>query len=487
MSGSDASIGDEDLGNVAASAGGDDEAWGTAKAMQGRKATMGGPKRSDVRCPEARAAFNRARRADAFRVGNGSAQLAVREAEDVVGEQETHHGGDEEDHDGCFTDPAIGVKKGAQFACAPCRRGGVHAAPRLRRVPRSTRTAAVIHVERLTKRYGERVAVRDLSFSVKKGEVVGFLGPNGAGKSTTLRMLTGFLEPSAGTIRIGDIDALAHPIEARRLIGYMPEAVPLYPEMRIEEYLAYRARLKGVPRRDVKRRVDAALEKARVADVRARIIGQLSKGYKQRVGLADALVADPPLLVLDEPTAGLDPNQIRQVRDLVRSLAGEHTVLLSTHILPEVEAACGRVLILHKGELKLEGETASIRMTMGGESALLLSLVGRGGRDAFTVALTATPGVRRVVDAHDLEGGLVRLRVEADGRPEIAEEVFRAVAAAGLVLRELRSEAISLEDVFAQITTHDAGATEAEAPSPGEPSDDTPTPPAPGVREEDAS
>jgi ABC-2 type transport system ATP-binding protein len=321
----------------------------------------------------------------------------------------------------------------------------------------------VIHVERLTKRYGERVAVRELSFSVKKGEVVGFLGPNGAGKSTTLRMLTGFLEPSAGTIRIGDVDALAHPIEARRQIGYMPEAVPLYPEMRIEEYLAYRARLKGVARRDVKRKVDAALEKARVADVRSRIIGQLSKGYKQRVGLADALLADPPLLVLDEPTAGLDPNQIRQVRDLVRSLAGEHTVLLSTHILPEVEAACGRVLILHKGELKLEGETSSIRMTMGGESASLLSVVGRGARGAFESALLGTPGVRRVVDAHDLEGGLVRLRVEAEGRPEIAEEVFRAVASAGLVLRELRSEAISLEDVFAQITTHDAGEAEPAA------------------------
>jgi len=314
----------------------------------------------------------------------------------------------------------------------------------------------VIQVERLTKRYGDRVAVRALSFEVKKGEVVGFLGPNGAGKSTTLRMLTGFLEPTEGSIRIAGIDALAEPLEARRKIGYMPEAVPLYPEMRVEEYLAYRARLKGVLRRDVKKRVDAALEKAKVTDVRSRIIGQLSKGYKQRVGLADALVADPPLLVLDEPTAGLDPNQIRQVRDLVRSLAGEHTVLLSTHILPEVEAACGRVLILHKGELKLEGATSSIRLTMGGQSALLLSLVGRGDRAAFEAAVSQTAGVRRVVDAHDLDGGLVRLRIEAEGRPEVAEDVFRAVAEAGLVLRELKSEAISLEDVFAQLTTQDA-------------------------------
>ena len=324
----------------------------------------------------------------------------------------------------------------------------------------------MIQVERLTKRYGDRVAVRALSFEVKKGEVVGFLGPNGAGKSTTLRMLTGFLEPTEGTIRIAGIDALAEPLEARRKIGYMPEAVPLYPEMRVEEYLAYRARLKGVARRDVKKRVDAALEKAKVTDVRSRIIGQLSKGYKQRVGLADALVADPPLLVLDEPTAGLDPNQIRQVRDLVRSLAGEHTVLLSTHILPEVEAACGRVLILHKGELKLEGATSSIRLTMGGQSALLLSLVGRGERAAFEAAVSATAGVRRVVDAHDLDGGLVRLRIEAEGRPEVAEDVFRAVAAAGLVLRELKSEAISLEDVFAQLTTQDAAEGDDPAAAP---------------------
>jgi ABC-2 type transport system ATP-binding protein len=326
----------------------------------------------------------------------------------------------------------------------------------------------VIQVDRLTKRYGDRVAVRALSFEVKKGEVVGFLGPNGAGKSTTLRMLTGFLEPSEGTIRIGGLDALAEPLEARRKIGYMPEAVPLYPEMRVEEYLAYRARLKGVGRRDVKKRVDAALEKAKVTDVRTRIIGQLSKGYRQRVGLADALVADPPLLVLDEPTAGLDPNQIRQVRDLVRGLAGEHTVLISTHILPEVEAVCGRVLILHKGELKLEGSTSTIRLTMGGQSALLLSLVGRGERAAFEAAVTGTAGVRRVVDAHELDGGLVHLRIEAEGRPEIAEDVFRAVADAGLVLRELKSEAISLEDVFAQLTTHDApesGAPVAAAPA----------------------
>jgi ABC-2 type transport system ATP-binding protein len=290
-------------------------------------------------------------------------------------------------------------------------------------------------------------------------------------------MLTGFLAASSGAVRIDGIDMFEQPLEAKRRIGYMPEACPLYPEMRVTEYLGYRAELKGVPSGQIRQRIEESLRQASVSEVADRIIGQLSKGTRQRVGLADALVADPPILVLDEPTAGLDPNQIRQVRDLVRSLAGEHTVLLSTHILPEVEAACGRVLILHKGELKLEGQTSSIRLTMGGESALLLSLVGRGARDAFTAALTSTPGVRRVVDAHDLDGGLVRLRVEADGRPEIAEEVFRAVAAAGLVLRELRSEAISLEDVFAQITTHDAGEADTTDAGAAATSDDAPAPP----------
>jgi ABC-2 type transport system ATP-binding protein len=209
----------------------------------------------------------------------------------------------------------------------------------------------VIRVEHLTKRYGERVAVDDVGFDVAPGEVIGFLGPNGAGKSTTLRMITGYLSPNDGRIRIGDVDAVADPVKARRLIGYMPESVPLYRELRVDEYLRYRARLKGVARRQVDARVKESLELANVADVRHRIIGQLSKGYRSRVGLADALVADPPVLILDEPTAGLDPNQIRQVRDLVRSLSGRKTVLLSTHILPEVESTCGRVLIIHRGRI----------------------------------------------------------------------------------------------------------------------------------------
>lgn len=323
----------------------------------------------------------------------------------------------------------------------------------------------MIEVQSLTKRYGTHTAVQDLSFVVPRGQICGFLGPNGAGKSTTLRMLTGFLAPSAGRIRIGDIDALARPIEARRQIGYMPEACPLYPEMRVAEYLRYRAELKGVPRRQVKARVEASLEQATVADVAYRIIGQLSKGYRQRVGLADALVADPPLLVLDEPTAGLDPNQIRQVRDLVRTLSEDKTVLLSTHILPEVEAICDRVLILSRGRLVSEGTPGSLGSRAAGREVLRIE--GRGTKQAFEEALASVAGL--VVEGLEAEGegarAIVRARLSLGANDDdLAESVFRAVAAAGLALRELRRQETSLEDVFAELTTKEPAAS-GEEPS----------------------
>jgi ABC-2 type transport system ATP-binding protein len=314
----------------------------------------------------------------------------------------------------------------------------------------------VIRVEHLTKRYGERVAVDDISFNVEPGEVIGFLGPNGAGKSTTLRMITGYLSPNDGRIRIGDVDAVTDPVRARRLIGYMPESVPLYRELRVEEYLRYRARLKGVSRRQIAERVTKSLELANVADVRHRIIGQLSKGYRSRVGLADALVADPPLLILDEPTAGLDPNQIRQVRDLIRGLAGQKTVLLSTHILPEVESTCGRVLIIHRGRIVGEGEPGRLRIAS--EGGQLLTLEGRGERARFEQVLSGTAGVRRIAEVTVLspEPAIVRLKLEVDDGDRVAEAVFSALAQAGLVLRELRREQTSLEDVFAKLTTREA-------------------------------
>jgi ABC-2 type transport system ATP-binding protein len=313
----------------------------------------------------------------------------------------------------------------------------------------------VIEVEHLSKSYGTRRAVDDLSFSVAKGEVVGFLGPNGAGKSTTLRMLTGFLPPTAGRIRIDGLDMLSAPVEAKKKIGYMPEACPLYGEMRVDEYLRYRAELKGVSRAQMTSRIGAALEMASVKEVAGRIIGQLSKGTKQRVGLADALVADPPLLVLDEPTAGLDPNQIRQVRDVIKGLAGQKTVLLSTHILPEVEASCGRVVIIHRGKLVREGTPDKIR-SMGPGAAVMV--VSRAAEDELVTTLRAIEGVDEVL-VRDRVDGAIRCEVRGTAADELGERVFAAIAAKGLTLRELRDvKGASLEDVFSALTTTDVTA-----------------------------
>jgi ABC-2 type transport system ATP-binding protein len=320
----------------------------------------------------------------------------------------------------------------------------------------------VIEVENLTKKYGDRTAVDGIRFSVRKGEIIGFLGPNGAGKSTTLRMLTGYLQPTEGTIRVSGVDAIADPIAARRFIGYLPESVPLYRELRVEEYLSYRARLKGVRGAQIAGRIDAVLKLANIVDVKRRIIGQLSKGYRSRVGIADALVADPPLLILDEPTAGLDPNQIRQVRDLIRSMAGEKTVMLSTHILPEVESTCSRVLIINKGQLVGEGAPGELRIASTGGQVLVLET--RGISNALEACVLGVPGVRRVLDREQLDSEakpLHRLRLEVDGA-DVAEALSTKLAETGFALRELRREQTSLEDVFATLTTRDHAEHEPE-------------------------
>lgn len=317
----------------------------------------------------------------------------------------------------------------------------------------------MIEVRNLTKKYGSHEAVRGLTFGVPRGQVCGFLGPNGAGKSTTLRMLTGFLSPTTGSIRIDGVDALDLPIEARKKIGYMPESCPLYPEMRVGEYLRYRAELKRVPYAEIGDRVASAAKQATVDDVEERIIGQLSKGYRQRVGLADALVADPPLLVLDEPTAGLDPNQIRQVRSLITRLAQNKTVVLSTHILPEVEAICDHVLIIHRGKMVAEGDPKTLRHDLAGKETIRIE--GRGDPDAYADALAGLDGVH-VVSLSASAGELVQGRLESAGDPDASERIFRAVADAGLVLRELRSQQASLEDVFANLTTAEPAARASE-------------------------
>jgi ABC-2 type transport system ATP-binding protein len=322
----------------------------------------------------------------------------------------------------------------------------------------------VIAVSHLTKRYGTHVAVDDVSFAIAKGEVVGFLGPNGAGKSTTLRVLAGFLGPTSGKVEIAGYDVAEESLDARRNIGYMPETVPLYPEMRVIEYLRFRAELKRVPHRDRASHVDDALHKAGVTEVAHKRIGHLSKGYRQRVGLADAIVSRPPIVVLDEPTAGLDPNQIRDARALVRDLGREHAVILSSHILSEVEACASRVLLIHRGKLVAEGTIDEIRAMRGATS---LEVVVRGNADAAVRALCTVHGVAdasRVaagtVPGHEAEA--VRLRASftkqlaGAERERATEGCVAALVAAGLGVREVSTTGGSLEDVFAALTRESA-------------------------------
>jgi ABC-2 type transport system ATP-binding protein len=318
----------------------------------------------------------------------------------------------------------------------------------------------VIEVEGLTKDYGTVVAVRDVTFSVGRGEVVGFLGPNGAGKSTTLRILAGFLGATSGRVRIDGKDIAEDSLGARASLGYMPEASPLYPELRVREYLDFRARLKRVPRAKRRSAVERAMERARLADMSETTIGHLSKGYRQRVGLADALVADPPLLILDEPTAGLDPNQVREVRSLIKELAQDHTVLLSTHILSEVEATCQRALVIDRGRLVGQGTLAEL--SRGRRAQLLTLLVKDPERRAAELVqrqagVTAVETIDDALDARD--STRIRLRVtvadEAE-RVSTGERVVRALVMAGIDVASATPESASLEQVFAELTQDEA-------------------------------
>ena len=317
----------------------------------------------------------------------------------------------------------------------------------------------MIKVAHLSKSYGSVRAVVDVSFSVARGEVVGFLGPNGAGKSTTLRILAGFLGPTSGSVSVGGHDIVDEPILARRLIGYMPETSPLYPEMRVGEYLAFRAELKRVARKDRRDAVRRALAEARIEDMEDVIIGHLSKGYRQRVGLADALVSSPPILILDEPTAGLDPNQIREVRELVRALGKDRAVLVSTHILSEVEATCARALVIARGKLVAEGSIDEIRaMRRGG--GVRVSVRGEG--EAAAAIARKVAGVKKV--KRDGGGETIGLSIEIGKDADVGrvtEEIVAALAGAGLGVREVAPRLASLEQVFSALT-QDEPATGAE-------------------------
>jgi ABC-2 type transport system ATP-binding protein len=321
----------------------------------------------------------------------------------------------------------------------------------------------LIQVENLTKRYAATIAVDGVSFQVREHEVLGFLGPNGAGKSSTLRVLTCFHPPTSGRVTVGGHDDVAEPARVKRTVGYLPENVPLYPEMRVHEYLRYRAALKGVPRVRRRRAVDDAVERCGVGDVRRRIVGQLSKGYRQRVGLADALVGDPRILVLDEPTIGLDPNQIRQARELIRELGRERTVILSSHILPEVEAVCSRVLIIDRGRLVGQGRPEELRSGLaGGRVALAVEV--RDPEGVAAAALRSIPGVAAVGAPSPREDGVLSLDLEAERGAAVRERIFDAAVAGGFKLLGLSSRAASLEDIFVSITTREE---EDAPPEPG--------------------
>ena len=307
----------------------------------------------------------------------------------------------------------------------------------------------MIEVSNLTKRYAGRTAVDDISFTVARGEIVGLLGPNGAGKSTTMRVLSGFMPATSGTVRVAGFDVFHESDEVRRRIGYMPENNPLYPEMRVREYLKFRARLKGLGWTKSRERVTTVMAQCGLTDVSRRVIGQLSKGYKQRVGLADALVHEPELIILDEPTIGLDPHQIRSVRALIKSLAGRHTVLISTHILPEVEMMCGRVLIMLDGKILAADTPDNLQRLMAGDSQIIAEIAAPANelRDLWA----QMPGIEQF-DVSPSEGDFHRCALTPRDGYDLRPAIFALVLERGWVLRELTRSRHSLEDIYVQVT-----------------------------------
>jgi ABC-2 type transport system ATP-binding protein len=330
----------------------------------------------------------------------------------------------------------------------------------------------MIQVEGLTKRYASAVAVDHISFSVTKGQIVGFLGPNGAGKTTTMRMLTCFMPPTEGTATVAGFDIVKSPMEVKKRIGYLPETPPLYPDMEVGEYLEFVARLKQVPSAQVHSRSKEVAERCSLSPEWNKLISKLSKGYRQRVGLAQAIIHNPDVLILDEPTSGFDPKQIMETRDLIKSLAGDHTIILSTHILQEVEAMCESVVIISKGKVVAQDrvETLTARM-LGGESAQI-ELSGRSGElnEADVLALFGKlAGVTKVIPAGQHNGRLL-FEVDAASGSDVRPEIARAAVEAGWNLHKLQSTSLSLEDIFLQLTgspVAPAGPSTAE-PAPSE-------------------
>jgi len=327
----------------------------------------------------------------------------------------------------------------------------------------------VLEVKEVSKLYQNQRGVHNIDFSMSRGEIVGFLGPNGAGKTTTMRMITGYLNPTRGKITVDGMSMSDHPKKARRKIGYLPETPPLYPEMSVESYLKFIADLRDVPARERKTRIGEVIEKLGLRGRERQIIRSLSKGYRQRVGLAQAILHKPDLLIMDEPTSGLDPNQIIEIRQLIKELGENHTVLLSTHILPEVSTLCNRVLIINNGKIVLDGNPDQLDGTLG--ENFEVSLEVRGPKDAVIRELKQIEAVKIVRELrHDLPDGEdrpIRLQVTARDRSDIREAIFHKMANSGYPILEMRKRSLSLEDVFIRLTANeplaaDPGAGETE-------------------------
>jgi gliding motility-associated transport system ATP-binding protein len=316
----------------------------------------------------------------------------------------------------------------------------------------------MIKVEGLTKRYGPTIAVNNISFDVDRGEIVGFLGPNGAGKTTTMRILTGFLPPTLGKATVAGFDVTEQPIEVKKRIGYLPETPPLYPEMEVVEFLDFVARLKGIAGPEIAGRIDSVLERCSLGQVRHKIIGHLSRGYRQRVGLAQALIHSPDVLILDEPTAGLDPKQIIDVRKLIHALSGEHTIILSTHILPEVAGTCSRVLIINEGRLEASDTPENLTARLQGHESLWLDVDGPEAE--IEPALNAVPGVTRVIRENG-HAHRTSWQVETANDAAIRSQIARAVVERGWGLYEIRPIGLSLEDIFLKLTAKEEGVEQA--------------------------
>ncbi len=312
----------------------------------------------------------------------------------------------------------------------------------------------MIEVQELAKYYGPTLAVSGVSFEARKGEILGFLGPNGAGKTTTMRVITGYLPPSGGKVRVAGYDVVDEPLEAKRRTGYLPEAPPVYPDMSVAEYLAFVARIKGVVRREIRQRINEVSEKVAITDVQQRPIGKLSKGYRQRVGLAQALIHNPEVLVLDEPTSGLDPKQIIETRELIRGLAGQHTVILSTHILPEVSKTCQRVVVINQGKVVAVGTPEELTRRLQGFETILIAVEGPAAE--IMGKLESVPGVN-LIEPREASGAQVTFEVHAEKGKDVRAELARAVVESQWRLLELKTSGLSLEDIFLKLTTEDIG------------------------------